>query len=191
MVHRITEAQYRVSKWGGGLTKQLAIAPKNAVYADRDFLWRISSATVELEESDFTPLPDYNRFLSTLEGEITLNHGDGMVHHLVPGQIHAFDGGVYTHSCGVCTDFNLMLRKGRCTGSMDCIRLEPGQEVAPMQQSGGQLLVYCVKGTAALRDQGEITHLSEGEALLLDTADAPVLSAEESAVLMTAEMHPL
>ena len=189
MVHRITQEQYRVTKWGGGLTRELAIAPRDAVYADRDFLWRISSATVELEESNFTPLPDYNRFLSTLDGEIDLDHGDDTVHHLTPGQIYEFDGGIPTHSRGVCTDFNLMLRKGRCTGSMDCFRMRPGEQISPMKKAGGQLLVYCVRGTALLSDSGETTPFSQGEALLLDTAEAPVLSSEHESVVMTAEMH--
>ena len=68
----LTKADYVTTSWSGGTTTQLAIAPEGAVYADRDFLWRLSSATVELDHSDFTPLPDYNRFLSVLEGEIQL-----------------------------------------------------------------------------------------------------------------------
>ena len=49
-------ADYVTTQWSGGATTQLAIAPKGAVYADRDFLWRLSSATVELDESDFPPM---------------------------------------------------------------------------------------------------------------------------------------
>lgn len=62
----LTPADYVTTQWSGGATTQLAIAPKGAVYADRDFLWRLSSATVELDESDFTPLPAYDRVISTL-----------------------------------------------------------------------------------------------------------------------------
>jgi hypothetical protein len=61
---------YIVSTWSGGTTTQIGIAPQGAVYADRNFMWRISSATVDLEVSDFTPLPDYDRLIATLEGEI-------------------------------------------------------------------------------------------------------------------------
>ena len=57
----LTPADDVTTQWSGGATTQLAIAPKGAVYADRDFLWRLSSATVELDESDFTPLPAYDR----------------------------------------------------------------------------------------------------------------------------------
>ena len=49
------------------------VTSKGAVYADRDFLWRLSSATVELDESDFTPLPAYDRVISTLRGDMVLS----------------------------------------------------------------------------------------------------------------------
>lgn len=73
----LTPADYVTTQWSGGATTQLAIAPKGAVYADRDFLWRLSSATVELDESDFTPLPAYDRVISTLRGYMVLAHNGG------------------------------------------------------------------------------------------------------------------
>ena len=76
-ITHLKPADYATTKWSGGTTTQLAIAPKGAVYADRDFLWRLSSATVELDESDFTALPDYDRVISTLQGDMTLTHNDG------------------------------------------------------------------------------------------------------------------
>lgn len=72
-----TRAQYITTAWSGGTTTQLAIAPEGAVYADRKFLWRLSSAQVELEHSDFTPLPDYDRLISVLKGELELKIGQG------------------------------------------------------------------------------------------------------------------
>ena len=45
----LTREDYATTNWSGGTTTQLSIAPEGAVYADRDFLWRRSSATVELE----------------------------------------------------------------------------------------------------------------------------------------------
>ena len=64
----LTQDQYLTTLWSGGTTTQMAIAPEGAVYADRDFLWRFSSAKVELEHSDFTPLPDYVRLIAVLHG---------------------------------------------------------------------------------------------------------------------------
>ncbi len=123
MFQKLTDTSYVVSAWSGGTTTQLAIYPENAVYADRDFLWRVSSALVELEESDFTPLPDYDRLIATLEGEIVLSHNGGAPLRLRPLEVHAFSGADATHSWGRCKDFNLMLRRGHASGAMEPLRL--------------------------------------------------------------------
>ena len=99
-IQHLTPSDYITTKWSGGLTTQLGIAPAGAVYADRDFLWRLSSATVEDAESDFTALPDYERLISTLEGTIELNHNGGEKLTLNPYEVHRFDGGDDTHSWG-------------------------------------------------------------------------------------------
>lgn len=97
-IQHLTPSDYITTKWSGGLTTQLGIAPAGAVYADRDFLWRLSSATVEDAESDFTALSDYERLISTLEGTIELNHNGGEKLTLNPYEVHRFDGGDDTHS---------------------------------------------------------------------------------------------
>lgn len=52
------------SKWSGGSTTELYIYPPQAVYREGNFKCRISSATVEVEKSDFTSLPGVKRYLS-------------------------------------------------------------------------------------------------------------------------------
>ena len=133
---QLKKKDYIIAKWSGGTTTQLAIWPENAVYADRDFLWRVSSATVDLEASDFTPLPDYERLIATLQGEIVLTHNGGEPLRLRPLEVHAFSGADATHSVGRCTDFNLMLRRGRAAGSMEALRLTE----APTRLSVGAAL---------------------------------------------------
>ena len=133
---QLKKKDYIIAKWSGGTTTQLAIWPENAVYADRDFLWRVSSATVDLEASDFTPLPDYDRLIATLQGEIVLTHNGGEPLRLRPLEVHAFSGADATHSVGRCTDFNLMLRRGRAAGSMEALRLTE----APTRLSVGAAL---------------------------------------------------
>ena len=68
-IKKIGRDACRVSSWSGGTTTELSIAPENGNYQSRDFLWRLSSATVELEESTFTSLPDFDRIILTLEGD--------------------------------------------------------------------------------------------------------------------------
>ena len=168
MLQKLSKTDDSVSAWSGGTTTQLAIWPPEAKYADRDFLWRISSATVDLAESDFTPLPDYDRLIATLEGEIELIHNGGAPLTLRPLEVHAFSGADATHCRGRCRDFNLMLRRGKVTGTMEALRLAETPAHPPIVCSAGNLpakptccLLYCVEGEATAFPNG---HFERGEA---------------------------
>ncbi|SEJ84304.1 Various environmental stresses-induced protein Ves [Propionispira arboris] len=99
------------TKWSGGTTTELYITPTNSRYAERNFLLRISSATVEIEKSIFTELPNYDRFLMVLENNIRLQHKNQVSQMLQPFVVDAFDGADDTVSWGCCKDFNVMVRK--------------------------------------------------------------------------------
>ena len=147
----LTKTDYVTTSWSGGTTTQLAISPEGAVYANRDFLWRLSSATVELEHSDFTPLPGYPRFLAVLEGKIRLKIDANEPFELAPGRVAEFDGGVPVESWGQCVDFNLMVRKGKGLGAVavlsgDC---EKSWDPGP-----GDLAVYCASGKVRFPEWG-------------------------------------
>ena len=176
---------YVTTRWAGGTTTQLAIAPPDALYADRDFLWRVSSAAVELEESDFTALPDYLRYISNLRGEMRLNHDGGPSLTLVPGQVHAFDGAARTHSWGRCTDFNLMLRKGRAAGDLRSLRTDKGGVTAAAERE--TVLLYCDAG-GSVRAEGETVALAPGEALLLEDAKGVGMDLTGQSLWMLAQI---
>lgn len=186
----LTPADYVTTRWSGGSTTQLAIEPRSAVYADRDFLWRISSATVELEESDFTPLPDYRRFISTARGDMILSHNGGEPVTLHPLDVHAFEGGDDTRSRGRCTDFNLMLRRGKADGDLRSLRLtaEPRRFAADARAE--VLLVYCAQGSCTAACGAERCALRAGESVSVRNAQglSLLLEAEDSAALMLAQM---
>lgn len=184
-MRHLTKQDYTVSRWSGGSTTQLAIFPPGAVYARQNFLWRLSSATVELERSDFTPLPDYQRYITVLDGAMALAHDGGSPLSLVPGQVHTFDGGSVTCSEGRCTDYNLMVRKGRCTGSLSALALPGGgrRTVAP----GGTLAVFCRSGSVTLTAGAETVTLAPGECALAE--ETVTLAAEQPAQLLLAEMQ--
>ena len=73
-IRHLTAEDYKVSQWSGGTTTEIFIWPADASYAAREFSLRISSATVELEESDFTALPGVTRYIVPLQGGFTLTH---------------------------------------------------------------------------------------------------------------------
>ena len=184
--HVLKPSDYLTTQWSGGSTTQLAIAPEGAVYADRDFLWRISSATVELDEYDFTPLPDYRRFISTVQGDMTLSHNGGAPLTLHPGDVHAFDGGDATHSVGRCTDFNLMLRKGQADGTMRSFQFNT---VFQAEKDAEMVLLYCAAGAVDVFCGQQRIQLAARESLLAQNAAnlSFDLGFSEAGLLMAAQ----
>lgn len=165
----LKRSDYHTARWSGGTTTQLAIAPEGAQYADRDFLWRISSAQVESAHSDFTPLPDYDRFLTVLAGELELKVGGKARTPLPRLTVCSFDGGVPTQSWGRCTDFNLMVRKGQGVGAVHSLRLPASGTTALTPETGEAcssltLAFFCVSGALKLPEAGLIAW--PGELLL-------------------------
>ena len=186
---RLTPEDYITTRWSGGATTELLIRPRGAAYAQRAFLCRISSATVELDESTFTPLPDYDRLIATLEGEIDLIHDGGDSIHLRPYEVHAFDGADDTHSVGRCRDFNLMLRKGAAEGEMEAFLLQPGSIPLPEDPRGGDQLLYCAEGSLSLSDGERFCSLSAGMSLLTEAPSSLLVTAQEKAVLLRCRMR--
>ena len=183
MMKKMTAARdYAVSAWSGGTTTQLAIFPPEAKYADRDFLWRVSSATVDLEESDFTALPDYDRLIATLRGEIVLTHNGGAPLTLRPFEVHAFSGGDATHSVGRCTDFNLMLRRGRAAGSVEAIILTDAPISLPVG-ANETLLLYCAEGFCTAAEASPACHSERSEAESKNPSTPVSLRAGETLLL--------
>lgn len=117
---RKTLSECPVSVWAGGTTAELLLWPPEGSYAARDFLFRLSSARVELEESVFTSLPGVTRFITPLAGGFSLEHNGGKAIELAPYEIDAFSGADRTVCRGRATDFNLMLKN--CRGALHTLR---------------------------------------------------------------------
>ena len=113
MYRIIRKGELPVSRWSGGTTTQLAIWPEGAVYAERNFVWRVSSARVETQESEFTSLPGVARCLMVLDGTLHLEHEGRYETELVQFAQDNFSGSWTTRSRGRVTDFNLMTTAGR------------------------------------------------------------------------------
>ena len=82
----ITPEQMQTSRWSGGSTTQMMIFPAGSSYRNRDFRFRISSAAVEDAVSVFTKLDGVERFLTVLEGKISLRTGVSE-----PQELNAYD----------------------------------------------------------------------------------------------------
>lgn len=110
-VLHLTQKDYKVGLWSGGSTTELFIWPEGADYAARQFSLRVSSARVDLAESDFTPLAGVTRYITPLSGGFTLTHpGKDPVVMAPLDAPYRFSGEMPTHCVGTATDFNLMLK---------------------------------------------------------------------------------
>lgn len=170
---KVTPDAYITSDWTGGKTTQIAIDPPTALYADRNFNFRLSSATVLLDESDFTPLPDYERIIAPVEGQLRLTFNGGEAVVLSEMELCRFDGAWQTRSRGRVTDFNLMTRKGVCTGKASAITLAAGEKAAlpAVSDPDGKrivTLVWCVEGFAELGIADETIHLASAETVWIE-----------------------
>ncbi len=167
---KLKEEEFSTSAWSGGKTMQLFIYPENSNYKERNFKVRISSATVELEQSNFTKLEEVYRFITPLDGNLKLTHNGKTFTNLEPFEIYEFDGGLETTSFGKAKDFNLMLANG-AKGELRSFRISEKEEVKILTCNGLNIL-YSYDGLFKIGiDQDEIT-LSPNELLVIKSDSA-------------------
>ncbi len=118
----VKEREFVTTKWAGGETTQLAIYPDNAVFSNKDFLWRISSATFTSTESTFSDFTGYQRYILPLEGELNLKHNGLYERILKKYDVEFFDGSWTTFSKNTldCRDYNFIVKNG-CLSKMQIL----------------------------------------------------------------------
>jgi uncharacterized protein len=160
----LRKENYKTSYWSGGRTIELLIFPPEASYSERNFKWRLSSASVEVETSTFTSLPGISRIIMVLEGELLLNHEGHHKSYLKAFQQDTFSGDWVTNSYGKVTDFNLMMAEG-CKGKLKAIGIKAGEGIElNLENEEDRYLtevIYCANGQVEV-----LTKKSEGSMLL-------------------------
>jgi len=173
VLKKISEQDKIVSVWSGGTTSQLYISPENASFSDRIFDFRISSAVVELEESDFTPMPGFSRILMVLEGELEIIHEGYYSKVLKQFEIDEFSGDWKTSSKGKVVDFNLIMGDGIC-GSMKYISLGKEENLFKIDSGGDRsrpvrtLGYYLISGGIQINLNQDEYELEKGEMILIE-----------------------
>lgn len=157
--------QQTTTLWSGGKTTQLSIYPKDAVYAENTFLWRLSTSSVTDEHSVFTKLPGVNRLLMIIQGKMHLVHQSHHSIFLDEYDQDFFRGDWDTSSIGQAIDYNLMLRED-CTGTIEKIVIRDTMNFcfpwSAKAATGSYIQFYCVSGeldfTINNRDLRLISH---------------------------------
>lgn len=177
----LTSEDYITTEWSGGKTTELFIYPPKANFKAQDYELRLSTATVEVVESTFTPLPSVGRTLMVLEGEMELNHEGHHSTRLKEFDVDQFKGDWITTSKGKCIDFNLMIRSEH-EGEISVIKLDEGEhKIYAFDESNKMNFVYLLKGALSVQTEKGDFVLSKENLLVLETVRKARFSSVNSA----------
>lgn len=164
------------TRWSGGTTTQLFISPAEATVEGRDFDIRISTATVEVDESDFTPFNGYLRKLMILNGRLEIQHDSESPLHLDSGVLHAFSGDSLTHSKGQVQDFNV-IHKPWIEPKVTWVTLPVGRHTLGLHNK--HCILYFLSGSAC----GEDVRCNVGDAAFIGGGIGEVEVIESCSVI--------
>ncbi len=101
----------KTTDWSGGTTTEVRIAPEGASVGARDFSYRISSATCDLEVSEFSDYTGFTRYIAPVDGSLRLNvEGEELL--LKKGEVYRFSGSAKVTGLSKVRDYNLILKDG-------------------------------------------------------------------------------
>jgi environmental stress-induced protein Ves len=105
---KYTYQDFSRNDWSGGTSTQLVIYPSESDLLKQNFEFRISTASIDVEESQFTQFFLHKRIICSLLNPITLIHSDIQPFCLTPLVPYSFDGGMTTKCVGKTIDFNVI-----------------------------------------------------------------------------------
>lgn len=164
----ISADKFNTINWSGGTSTELFIYPDTADYKLRNFDFRLSTAKVEVEKSEFTSLPGVLRKIMILDGQIEISHKNQYHKYLKEFDVDEFEGDWQTSSVGVCTDFNLMTR-GNTKGELSSLHLLNNQ-TKDLSFSDNQIkiFIYLYAGKITINNKGNDLNLDQGDLLIIE-----------------------
>ncbi|MDD3875351.1 MAG: HutD family protein [Bacteroidales bacterium] len=189
----ISPSDYIIRKWSGGTTTQLFIDPSTADYAKKDFNFRLSTATVEVEKSDFTSLPGISRKIMVLDGMIKIQHDNHYTKTLNKFDTDTFKGDWKTSAIGTCTDFNLMTT-GNTHGDISALTTNKNKINELNISSCDFFFIYMYKGFVSLNVSDNEVFLPFSNMLMINNSQ-PIqlrLKSHETSelILITVKLLP-
>lgn len=103
-------SDYKKSTWAGGDALELMIYPKNCLYEDFDFKYRVSVSAMK-GVRNLPVIPSYYRHTMILEGEAIFSHEGGHTIYLNQFDQDFFKGNFMTNTVGETINFNVMINK--------------------------------------------------------------------------------
>lgn len=168
------DADYLSESWDGGKAQELFVYPRDSSYNEKNFIFRLSQATIEKEETQFTSLAEYDRTIMVLEGEVILSFEGTRLSRLSQWEQDQFDGKETIKSFGKIKDYNLMVLKGN-RGLLEAINLTKERQEVSMPKDfttskfdGLYMGLYCAEGFLLVTTGKDVLKISPGEQLILE-----------------------
>jgi uncharacterized protein len=178
-------------KNGGGVTTQIAVAPKDA--AAGDFHWRISMATVACD-GPFSSFESIDRILTVLDGAGMDIAVAGMepVRLTAASAPFSFPGDAATSArlvSGTITDLNVMTRRGKWNATVERL---PVKEPCLINTGPGIGFLFCCNGNLEVSHNGSV--LAKNDVLFVggtdDTAAIAVAGIADIVVIRLSQEAP-
>ncbi|MFA9372160.1 MAG: HutD family protein [Labilibaculum antarcticum] len=181
-------ADFNTINWSGGTSTQLFIYPPTSDYQQRNFAFRLSTAAVEVEESNFTSLPGVSRKIMILDGAIEIIHENLYHKKLGKFDTDSFEGGWKTSSVGKCIDFNLMTG-GSASGEISALSIKKNKATTiSIDGKADYLILYAFSGEISLTTNQETHHLPQGNLLVItqfDSLNLKLSGSKDSEVILS------
>lgn len=184
---RLLAARDRIARpWknGGGVTRDMAIAPPDASLETFD--WRVSFAEV-VADGPFSAFPGVDRTLTVLDGEgLILGFGDESERMLRRLEPFAFPGEAACAArllAGPIIDLNVMTRRGALTHRVR--RIDAG--TARLRLAAPVAFLVCATGACALEGPAGALRLGRFDAADISGGEARIAAAP-GATLLTVEI---
>lgn len=181
----IKSTNTKTISWANGTSTELFIFPENGDFLTRDFLFRISTATVEAEESVFSFFEGIQRTLMILEGNLTLDHVGRYTKKLNTFDQDSFFGEWETKSKGKVKDFNLMCKIG-ANGTVHHYALSTNEKIY-LGLKGDFNFIYVQEGQFECR--GEIIASSDTLKVEREFENEIEITSIERGDLIFVEVH--
>ena len=166
------EKDCKVVNWANGTSTELFVFPADGNFQTRDFTFRISTATVEAEETTFSDFSSLTRILMILEGNITLIHEDRYAKELKPFDQDTFDGSWPTKSKGKVRDFNVMFKEN-VAGNVTHFAINTGESES-FSLSGTHDFFFVQNGSFRLND----LELQKNDLLIIERENSESIALE-------------
>ncbi|QXQ06008.1 HutD family protein [Sphingosinicellaceae bacterium] len=177
-MHLLPAADRLVQPWknGGGTTSEVAASPPGVGLEAFD--WRISMASVATP-GRFSYFDGVDRTLAVIEGRLGLAFDSQaeLVELTAASRPYAFPGDIGCFGApvgGEVIDLNLMVRRGRWTGTIERLASPERVSIAPAARS----TIILFRGEGRVRWRSETVLLKPWDAVRLDdAADEPIALA--------------